>query len=68
MTSMIVKSSARKGKRGIALRDTRPSVEKVQLMRYEGGQPEPRPTVGDISAAWAVILALIFGFLVFSFI
>lgn len=37
-------------------------------MRYESGQPEPGPTAGDISAAWAVALAFIFGFVLFSFL
>jgi hypothetical protein len=37
-------------------------------MRYERGQPEPDPTAGDIYAVWAVILAFIFGFVLFSFL
>ena len=37
-------------------------------MRYESGQPEPGPTAGDIYADWAVVLAFIFGFVLFSFL
>ncbi len=37
-------------------------------MRYESGQPEPGSTAGDIYAAWAVALAFILSFVLFSFI
>ena len=37
-------------------------------MRYESEQPELGPTIGDIYATWAMVLAFIFGFVLFSFI
>jgi hypothetical protein len=56
-------------KRGNLVSDKRLSVRRrVQLMRYESGQPEPGPTTGDIYAAWAMVLAFIFGFVLFSFV
>jgi hypothetical protein len=37
-------------------------------MRYEDGQPEHSHTVADIYAAWIVVLAFIFGFVMSSLI
>ena len=49
--------------------DKRLSVkERVQLMHYDDGKPERSPTAHDIYAAWALVFALLFGFVLLSFI
>ncbi len=58
-----------KAESGNTMCNTRLSVVKrVQRMRYESGQPEPGLTAGGIYAAWAVAIALILSFVLFSII
>jgi hypothetical protein len=36
-------------------------------MRYEGGRPEPNPTVRDIYAAWTLVGAILLALILLSF-
>ena len=36
-------------------------------MRYEGGRPEPNPTIRDICAAWALVGAFLLALILVSF-
>jgi hypothetical protein len=55
-------------KRGNVVSDTWLSVRKrVHPMRYEGGRPEPNPTVRDIYAAWTLVGAILLALILLSF-
>jgi hypothetical protein len=55
-------------KRGYAVSGKRISVGKrAYPMHYEGGRPEPNPTVRDIYAAWALVGAILLALILLSF-
>ncbi len=55
-------------KRGNVVGDKWLTVRKgIHPMRYEGGRPDPNPTVRDIYAAWTLVGAFLLALILLSF-